>query len=271
MWKKFSLLFLILMTIFGFGFKGCKKSVGSGGGGAGGEWEYVRSVSSFWVLLPERRPPLYTTPRGVKVYSFKPPSAKMLGLVDQAITNQLARSSWDNPKFQPADWWRSATNFDEHREYAVLFIEPTYRSVSRPGCGLIHVRAGGEAVTAIETLAGVQIINGIPRAPGGLYIVVAGWFDDEPVESDCDELRLQGVDHGSEHARLMDKPDLFFDLQANDVHKYFTAPNGEGSRPAGAREAERQDYEYPKGRIVEYPRVTLSSAEIEKLGRRQNE
>ncbi len=235
--RKFTFILLICTLALVFGTaKSCKKPIGTGGGSAGNDWEFVQSVSSFWVNLPSARPPLRSGPNKVRIYADKEISTNLIKEITAGVRDTLFRSNWNNPKFAPVDWWqRDGKPFSVEEDYSFVLIpaQTVSQSEEHRGCGLIFVRAGGEALTAIGTNAGQQIINNIPRAPGGLYLVIAAPAENEPVESNCDVLRRRGTAAEAEHARAMGAPAIWFDVQANDFppnpgHPYFIGPNGEG-------------------------------------------
>lgn len=231
--KKIILLLLVVVIGFGTAFKCGSKGVGTGGGGAKDDWETVRSVSSTWIVLPEVRPPLMSGPNAVKIYANNSLTTEQIQNYTAGVQDTLNRSNWDNPKFIPSNWWKNEGKaFSVLEDYAIMLKPPDGQSGSEEykGCGLLHVRAG-EVVTAIGTNVGHYLINGAPKAPSGLYLVIAAPHANELPDVPCDTLRRRGTAAEAEHARAMGVPAIWFDVQAIDFttgHPYFRGPNGEG-------------------------------------------
>lgn len=247
-WKnKVVTVFAIIALVYvcaGFGCNIGKKPVGTGGGNAGSDWEFVQSISSTWIVLPTDRPPLRSGPNSVKIYSDRLLSAAEIQNYTAGIQQTLDASNWNNPRFSPVDWWqKDGKPFSRLEDYSIMLMPPmgVSESEERRGCGLIHVRVGFDLVTAIGTNAGQILINGIPRAPGGLYLVIAAPADNEPAESNCDSLRREGTANEAEHARTMGVPALWFAVQEIDFttgHPFFNRP---GETPTARIEMRQPD------------------------------
>lgn len=207
--RKFILLLTIILLLFLFGFKGCSQK---------DKWEYIRAVTNH-VKLPVELPTKYLTPKGARVYSSVRPSAIVLALVDEGLTNQLARSSRDNPNFKPRDAWRKWKSYDQVNEYDIVLVEPEARSVMPEtlDCPLIGVAGVG---TAAGTNIGVILVNQKPKAPAGNYLIIPRL--DRESEERCRILFRNGVDHESEHARLLDSPEVYLAYTGQwDIHPIF--------------------------------------------------
>lgn len=156
--------------------------------------------------IPDKEPPTYLAPLGVKVYSEKVPTEKELQLVTQGVSEQLADSS----KYTRSLGWSKYTKYSE---YQVAILDGTYvaQSPDIRGCMLLETYGG----TAIGTVMGVRLVNN--RVSGPAIILVARQTNPE-----CYTLFKNGVRHEAEHVRLINDTAFYNLLQGeNDIHPIF--------------------------------------------------
>lgn len=182
-----------------------------------------RSFEDPMAGLPRELPKRYMTNFGTHVYSEKPPTEEEMNQIALGIFHQLGRSHRDNMKWDQPGIWKTWKRYEHPRDYSVLIIEPqAYGQMpDTKGCGLINVRG----ITAAGTVKGFKLGTEITSAGDGPWIIVPHLINDDP---NCIILFRRGVDHESEHIRLMNNLFLFLFYQgAEDSHPIFDVLPGE--------------------------------------------
>lgn len=174
--------------------------------------------------LPKNLPKQYITASGIHVYSEKPPTDEEMRQILAGISNQLIRSHRDNPNWDQPNIWTTWSRYREPRNYSVLLIDPQAYGIypNTLGCGLINVNG----VTAAGTVKGIKLTGGqLISAGDGPWIIVPHLINNE---ERCITLFRRGVDHESEHVRLMNNTSLFTFYQgAEDSHPIFPVWKGD--------------------------------------------
>ncbi len=194
-------------------------------GGCKSAW---RSYEDPMSGLPKELGNKYTTRNGVTVYVADPflaPTEEEMKIIDEGIFNQLVRSNRDNPDWVPQNEHLNWSKYKSFKDYSVVLVPSGTRGEmpDTEGCQLLNTYAG----TAAGTVKGVLFVNGKPETKGdGPWILVPRLDPDAPAR--CRILLRRGVDHESEHVRLLNSPRLFLQYTGeNDWHPIFPLREGD--------------------------------------------
>lgn len=176
--------------------------------------------------LPPEKGKMYKTPAGAHVYvsdESKPPTSRELELIDTGISHQLVRSNRSNPNWVPAEYYMNWKLKRFIPEYSVMLVSTSVRGIypDTLGCGILDTFGG----YAAGTVKGIRLTGGKAVSDGdGPWILVPRL---EP-GAHCEILFMRGVDHESEHVRLMNDVALLTYYQGReDSHPIFPVQPGD--------------------------------------------
>lgn len=177
-----------------------------------------RAVEKFSPDQPEQLPTAYKTLRGVTVYADPAPTSLELGLIDEGISQTMAKAFTSNGRFNPLDAPTRWNKYRRHDEYAVLLMNVTYPAETAEvnGCPIIRVYASTTGYAA-EAVAGFLRVNDEVR-PVFPFMPLPRITSTRP---ECLEFYKNAVAHGAEHYVAANDTGVWDYLAAHDKHPFF--------------------------------------------------